>query len=216
MRMGTFIDLANQRFGRLVAIARLEDHRWLCQCDCGNQTIVKIGNLRNGNTQSCGCLRYERLRASRITHDAHGDPLYSTWMHIRERCLSPKSKRYADYGGRGITLCDEWKADFLVFRDYISALPHCQEDGYTVDRIDNNLGYFPGNVRFATRQEQMNNTRHNVVLTHNGKTQSITAWSKETGIKVETLFYRERKKWSPEAILTTPVKVYKVKPEEKA
>lgn len=120
--MGRVVDRIGQRFGRLVVIKRVEDHiqpngshvvRWLCQCDCGSQTIVSSGELKR--TISCGCYAKE-INANRVrTHTLSKTRIYKIWCAMKDRCYRSKNKRYKDYGGRGITVCEEWKNDFKHF-----------------------------------------------------------------------------------------------------
>lgn len=151
MGNGRIKDLTGQRFGRLVAL-NATDKRvnravvWECQCDCGNKHFVQSGSLLSGKTRSCGCLMDESRGVSRITHHMSNEKIYAVWQGMRKRCFSTYHKNYKDYGGRGITVCEEWNRNFLAFYDYVSKLPHYGEKGYSLDRIDNDGNYEPGNV----------------------------------------------------------------------
>lgn len=140
------------------------------------------------------------------SHGMRSHPLYGRWTAILARCTNPKVKSYYVYGGRGISICEEWRHDFQAFYDHVSQLSHYGEKGYTLDRIDNNRNYEPGNMRFVTRTGQNRNKRNNLLITYNGKTQCLSAWAGELNINRVTLSDRIRKGWSIEQALTMPVK----------
>lgn len=200
-------NLTGRRFGRLVALGPLSSDGvcvvWLLQCDCGNTHTVKSGNLRNGSTQSCGCLARENTSARSKTHGMHGTRIYKCWTSMRSRCTNPKDHNYQDnYGARGITMCKEWLGSFEAFYGYVSRLDHYGETGYSLDRIKNDGDYEPGNVRWATLKQQGRNTRQNHLLTFDGRTQCVTAWAEELGLKPDMIFCRLRLGWTIERALT--------------
>lgn len=141
----------------------------------------------------------ERNRKS-ATHGMSKSKTYSIWTGIKDRCLVPNNKDFHNYGGRGITVCDRWQHSFILFLEDMGEAPINMQ----IDRIDNNKGYFKENCRWTTIQVQANNRRTCVMLSANGKTQSIADWSKEVGIERKTLEYRIRVGWDIKKALTTP------------
>ena len=158
------IDIAGQRYGKLVAqeIACVRGGKgrqvtyWQCLCDCGETTIVRLAELRAGNTKSCGCLRVESGKSNR-THGGKGTRLYRIWKGMRSRCLNPNATSFENYGGRGITVCEEWRQSFEAFQQW--SLGNGYADELTIDRINNDGGYEPGNCRWATWSVQLKNRR---------------------------------------------------------
>lgn len=200
-------DITGQRFGRLIALGPVgrtshSEIMWLCQCDCGQTTIVRAASLRK--TQSCGCLTREVAVALGTKHGMFDKPIYNVWVHITQRCTNPKNKSYKNYGGRGITVCDEWLNSFESFYGYVSSLPDYGKEGYTIDRINNDGHYEIGNVKWSTATEQARNTRHNRLLTFNGKTQCVTAWEDEMGLNRHQIYWRLHKGWSADKAISTP------------
>jgi hypothetical protein len=165
------VDLSGQRFGRLVVVGEPSlqgDGRhalWPCRCDCGGSKVVESGNLRRGATRSCGCLAREvgeRNREVTTIHGLHQSPEYVAWQNMISRCERPSTRGFLYYGGRGISVCEEWRSSFTAFHAHIGPRP---SPGHSVDRIDNDGNYEPGNVRWATRVEQNNNRRPRRVIT---------------------------------------------------
>lgn len=157
------IDLTGQKFGRLTVICRTENVKgkaaWKCKCSCGNKLVVSSNNLRRHNTLSCGCYHKEQTSKASKKLGMSRTHIYYIWTAMKQRCFNPKCKSYKNYGGRGIKVCDEWLNDFQAFYDYVSQLPHFEEKGYTLDRINNDGNYEPDNVKWSTKLEQRHNQR---------------------------------------------------------
>lgn len=156
-------DLTGQKFGRLTAI-NIAGHDkggrllWLFQCDCGNKVVRRGTSVSCGDQKSCGCLGKEMLNEhNKPTHGGTNTRLYSIWRAMKKRCYQPSTYGYQNYGGRGITVCKEWRDDFTAFRDW--AISHGYNDDLTLDRINCNGDYEPDNCRFATWVIQENNKR---------------------------------------------------------
>lgn len=199
-----FEDLDGRKFSRLAVIgfAGKSNGRtdWYCKCDCGNIVKVIAKNLKNGRTTSCGCLRDERVSESHLTHghsSGGGFSLtYRTWGNMLQRCLNKNNPAYHNYGGRGIKICNRW----LRFENFLEDMGERQK-GMTIERIDNNGNYEPGNCRWATRKEQCNNKRNNHFLTFNGKTKTVVQWSEIYNIKSHTISKRIKYGWTVEKSL---------------
>jgi hypothetical protein len=180
-------DIAGQRFGRLVVLERhdlVSEVRWRCQCDCGGQTIARGSQLRSGKTQSCGCRKNERLGALHRKHGLFRLRAYRAWQMARHRCHNPNNVAFADYGGRGIAMCEQWREDFPAF---LAAMGDCPP-GLTLDRIDPNRGYEPGNCRWATTIEQTLTRRNTRLVEWGGESTTIGAVARLVGIPRTTLY----------------------------
>lgn len=201
-------NLAGSVFGRLTALRPVGvDKRrhvlWECRCACGETAIIPSLSLTTKNTQSCGCYRRETVR----THGQSGSSPNPTrtwriWQGMKQRCGNSNNPDYANYGGRGITVCAEWIGSFEVF---LADMGPCPSTQHSIDRKDNNGPYSPGNCRWATKAEQEHNKRTNHFITWNGQTFCVTEWAERLSMPLGTLFGRIAK-WGPERALSTPWK----------
>lgn len=201
------VDRVGERYGRLVVVARAENKvepsgavraQWECRCDCGGTNVVAGHTLSRGRTRSCGCL----LREKESKHGMALTPIYRVWNLMKQRCTNPNNAHWASYGGRGITLHPSW-ADFEAFYRDMGDRP----TGMTLERVDNEKGYEPGNVIWASRLDQANNRRTNILLTFNGKTQTIAEWGRETGFGKSVILGRLGSGWAVERALTEPLQM---------
>jgi hypothetical protein len=216
-----FIDLTGRTFGRLTVEgyggqASGRESLWACRCSCGKRVTVRKGCLRDGDTQSCGCLRAELNKLSgrkHRTHGLHGAPEYRVWVGMVQRCAARNAgrKKYAGYAGRGIKVCQRWRESFAAFYADMGPRPSPK---HSIDRINNDGDYEPGNCRWATASQQACNKRVNAVhglrkgnhvLTFNGSTRCLSEWARLTGIGRMTIQYRLWRGWSVEDALTRPV-----------
>lgn len=166
-------DLTGMTFGNRTVIKRVENNSrgasmWECRCSCGRTSIIPGSHLRTGRASKCyACAARERApkRKKRERHGCgsrggmSGTKIYKTWKNMKSRCYYRKNKDFHNYGGRGIKVCDEWKTNFSEFYNYVSKLENFGKEGFTIDRIDVNDDYRPGNVRWATKYEQVHNRR---------------------------------------------------------
>ena len=188
-------DMTGQVFGKLT-VQKLAGFAsgnrvvWECLCKCGETSLVTGKNLRSGNAMSCGCARW--------THGMSKTPTYRCWIDLLRRCTNPTTQRFASYGGRGIKICKRWE----VFENFLADMGPRPSKGYSIDRIDNDGNYEPGNCRWATHKEQCNNTRKTLRITFNGETRTFVEWCEITGLSYEKLRCRLRRGWSVEKALT--------------
>lgn len=193
--MAAGIDMTGKRCGRLTVLSRVDNRRewsyWMCRCDCGNEIVTEGKALRVGHTKSCGCLSHEtasNLCVSRSTHGMRRHPLYNVYQGMIKRCEKPSEKSYKDYGARGIAMCAEWRQDPLAFFRW--ALANGYKSGLTIDRIDNNGNYEPGNCRWADRITQGSNKRNNRRFEYRGESLTLAQLSRLSGLSPDTISAR--------------------------
>lgn len=188
--MSKIVDSTGQRFGRLLVVKRAGSNRdghvmWYCRCDCGKAVTVTGVAIRGGHTVSCGCVRLEKTVARSRTHGKAFTRVYGIWNGIVQRCTNARRRGYARYGGRGIVVCERWRIFENFYGDMGDPPP-----GASIDRIDANGHYEPGNCRWATRADQNRNQCRNIVIRFDGKTQVLADWAVTLGMNRKTLYCR--------------------------
>lgn len=210
-----FEDLQGQKFNRLRAekptYNKYRRKCWECVCECGNKAYVSSKDLKTGRIKSCGCLLKENRESGFYkTHNLSKTAIYKLYRGIKRRCYNSHEHNYCNYGGRGITMCEEWRNDFIQFYNW--ALENGYEKGLQIDRIDNNKGYSPENCRFSTAKEQANNRRSNIVIEYEGETQTLTQWCEQFNFNYDCIRQRIAKGWDVYKALFTKVrKVNRIK-----
>lgn len=196
------------RFGAWTVLGRLPNKGYnkqlLCRCDCGAEKAVYVSCLVAGRSSGCVACGHKR-RASRPRTSLRSSPEYKSWCHMKGRCLSPSNPKYPDYGGRGIRVCEQWAARD-GFKSFLEDMGQKPSKAHSVDRIDNDGHYEPGNCRWATRREQANNTRVNTFIEIDGRRATIAQWADEFGIGSDVISKRIGIGWSPERAVTEPLK----------
>jgi hypothetical protein len=183
MIMGKLIDITGKRFGRWKVLGVFPGHyrpgkaRWVCRCNCGTLRIVIGTDLRRGKSKSCGCLQREKLSRRRTTHghtcNGKRSHIYQRWQAMLQRCFNPNNAAYSNYGGRGISVCDEW----LSFESFFADMGEPPAPDLTIDRIDSDGNYEPGNCQWATRAEQTFNRRPRKQKRRRGKLEDLQAYA---------------------------------------
>ena len=195
-------DLTGQKFGKLTVIG-LDDRGtrktyWNCLCECGNIKSVRADSLQCGAIKSCGCLKKEQdkinlespsVKKSREFGSKYGHTrIHNIWAGMKSRCFNSKDPRFMDYGGRGITVCDEWKNDFFAF--YKWAIGNGYSENLTIDRIDNSKGYYPENCRWVDMEKQCRNRRSNVNIKIGNTTKTLKEWTEIFNLDYGTVSMR--------------------------
>lgn len=224
-----FNNLTGLKFGRLTVLSyggnrpsAKSNTVWFCRCDCGAYSAVDSHHLTSGATFSCGCYARERLkkRSQDRSHDLRSaglcrrlNPLYQTWIGMKNRCLNANYKQYYLYGGRGIRVCARWLESFEAFTADIGQKPSPR---HTLDRIDNDGPYSPMNCRWATPQQQARNRRGLRMIEYRGQVKCVGEWSDQLGIACATIIRRVDKGWPVERALSTRVRPWAQKPNQPA
>lgn len=196
-------NLRGKKFHRLIVVAALKKRQnghvvWKCRCECGMLAFATSTNLINEKVKSCGCLKKELLTVHGHASRQVKSSTYSVWRGVIDRCTNPKQAAYQDYGGRGIKVCERW----LKFENFLADMGE-RPEGKELDRKNNDGDYEPNNCRWVTHRSNMNNTRRNVYITHEGKTRTLSQWARKTGMNRNTLKARIRMGWSISEVLAT-------------
>lgn len=206
MPRGKPFRLQGQRFGLLTVLRRATGNerppgknkpsRWICRCDCGVERGFRGTYLLDGRSKICG----QNGHRTQLLSALH-QPEYSSWSGMRRRCLNPKSPRYKHYGARGIMVCDRWRGSFDNFFIDMGERPTTK---HSLERIDNNGNYEPGNCRWATDKEQRRNTQRTVFVEFDGHRISLADYCEITGIKRNTIKSRLDRGWTLQEAVTIP------------
>lgn len=193
-----------KNFLTVIGITRLPNRKraFICECDCGNTTTIEPTMWEKEIVKSCGCFRESML----LEHTEELDRLRRIYSGMIQRCYNRNNYTFEHYGGRGITVCDEWMGEYGFKNFYEWSLENGYEPTLTIDRIDVNGNYEPNNCRWADAKTQANNKRNNINITYNGKSQTLAQWSKELEINFYTLYARiEKRNWNIERAFTTKI-----------
>lgn len=199
--------LTGRRFERLIVLGAVRTAPGrtglVCRCDCGREKVVDRNNVLRGLTRSCGCLRTEQRPTFHLRHGKAKTPEWQAWVHLRDRCNNPNNSAYANYGGRGITVCPEWASSFNAFYRDMGQRPSPQ---HSLDRIDNNGPYAPWNCRWATRSQQVRNRRRSRYVDDAGSRCHVNDLVSPIGVATATVAWRIDHGWAVDVALNTPTR----------
>lgn len=194
-------DLTDKQFGNYKVIEECRSksgHRaWKCKCLlCGNIRVVETAWLTSGNSKSCGCQSYKGKNNSIYRHGLTNHKLYKMWGDIKTRCYNQKSRAYKYYGGKGITMCDEWKNDFVKFYEW--ALDNGYEEGLSIERRDNSKNYCPDNCTFITFADQQRHKTNSLMIEYQNETHCLAVWCHRFNLDYDRTRKRILNNWTPE------------------
>lgn len=192
-------DLTGQKFGKMTVLGRDTDIKskrtyWMCQCECGTIKSCRADSLKDGSIVSCGCRKRAQDKTNLTKHHTHkqsGTRLYYSWQDMKKRCYNEGNSRYANYGGRGIKVCDEWKDNFTAF--YQWAIDNGYSEEKTIDRINVDGNYEPLNCRWADAKTQCNNRTSNIKITIGNSTRTLTEWCEIFNVDYKKINARYRR-----------------------
>lgn len=205
--MANIKDLTNQKFGRLTATKSIGSNKnkqrvWYCVCDCGNIKNVVAADLLSGNTRSCGCLHDEGASERFGKHHGAGTILYRTWKNMKQRCYKPNNKKYCNYGGKGVRICEQWLNDFGSFQEW--SHQNGYKEGLTIERKDPNGNYEPANCKWIPFSEQHLNKSNAVKITIEGKEHYLKELAEQYNIPYVTLWQRYKNGWDLNILFKPP------------
>lgn len=209
--MGIKVNLIGKKFNRLTVIGESTKRPnstsavWICECDCKKHVFVTTHDLKTGHSKSCGCLSRELLIKRNISNATHKQKInnkttheYYAWIGMKTRCCNINNRDYKNYGGRGIKIYNDWLTSFESFYAYVGKSPSIK---HTIDRINNNGNYEPGNVRWATKKEQANNRRNTRLFNYKGDIKTASELAEMAGICYSTMKHRLVRGWNPEIVI---------------
>jgi hypothetical protein len=170
------------------------------ECSCGSRDVLNVSSIRTGHSKSCGCLSHELLSKRNTTHGMSHTTEYEIWLGMLKRCRNPNCHAYERYGGRGIDVCERWES----FENFFSDMGN-RPEGMSIDRVDNDKGYFLDNCRWASPMQQARNSRMNKIVNVDGVSMCISEWAEVVGMKQDTVGMRMLRGWSGEKAVTTPL-----------
>ena len=200
--MGNVLNLTGQRYGRLTVLHRVENRItpsgksiscWKCICDCGNETCAATQDLRSGDAKSCGCLKRELTQERMVKHGDSNTHLHNVWRAMLRRCSDKRQDDYCYYGGKGVSVCDEWRDDYIAFKEW--SLQNGYSEELTIDRIDVDRDYSPDNCRWVSMKVQCNNRTSNRKYVVDGRELTIAEISEIYRIPYSRLYMRLRNGW---------------------
>lgn len=208
--MVALIDMSGQKYNRLTVHKYIGRSMWECICECGCIVKVSRSNLTSGQVQSCGCLAKDILQTRNTTHGLSKSPEYKSWSLAKNRCFNQKAKDYPLYGGRGISMCQQWINSFECF---IADMGYRPSPNHSLDRIDNDKGYEPANCRWVDKVTQAQNRRTTTMVTAFGETKSYRAWLDDPRCNVSKYITLRARiyeyGWSAEKAITTKERINK-------
>lgn len=208
--MAVEVEIGRQ-FGRWVVVKKLSyKQKYLCKCSCGAENNIRVYDLLKGKTLMCRTCSANAAKSNGVVSNTTE---YNTWIHITQRCHNPNNKDHSNYGGRGIVVCDMWRESYEAFLMCVGKKPTPE---HTIERLDVNKGYQPGNVVWATRDEQARNKRNNVRITINNITKTAVEWSEDESctVPLKTIYKRIERDWDPQDAVLVPVGSAKTKLRE--